>query len=68
MIKLNFDLEDVMVDINTTVPLGLILNELITNSMKHAFPDGREGVINVEFHRKDDEFYSDHRGHRGGIP
>jgi len=55
-IGLNFDLEDVMVDINTTVPLGLILNELITNSMKHAFPDGREGVINVEFHRKNDEF------------
>ena len=55
-IGLNFDLEDVMVDINTTVPLGLILNELITNSMKHAFPDGREGVINVEFHRTDDEF------------
>ena len=32
--------EEVMVDINTAIPLGLIVNELVSNSMKHAFPDG----------------------------
>jgi len=36
--------------------VGLILNELVTNSMKHAFPDGRGGEINIEFHKKGDEF------------
>jgi two-component system, sensor histidine kinase PdtaS len=37
-IKLNLNVEDVMLDINTAIPLGLILNELLTNSMKYAFP------------------------------
>jgi PAS domain S-box-containing protein len=54
-IDLNMDLENLMVDINTTVPLGLIVNELITNSMKHAFKEG-EGEINIIFHKKGDEF------------
>ncbi len=55
-VKLHMDLENVMVDINTTVPLGLIVNELVTNSMKHAFPDGEKGEINIEFHKQEDEF------------
>ena len=56
LINLNMDLENLMVDINTTVPLGLIVNELITNSMKHAFTEGSKGEINIIFHKKDDEF------------
>lgn len=55
-IKLNINADNEMVDIDTTVPLGLILNELVTNSMKYAFPDGAEGEIDIEFHKDDDEF------------
>lgn len=42
---------DLVLDLDTMVPLGLILNELITNSFKHAFLDGREGFINLRIHR-----------------
>ena len=57
IIKLNLDIADVMVDINTAIPLGLIVNELISNSMKHAFPDGRSGIIDIIF-KSDNGTYS----------
>ena len=55
-VRLQMNIDDVNIDINTAIPLGLILNELITNSMKHAFPDGREGTISISFGKKDDGF------------
>jgi two-component sensor histidine kinase len=50
LIRLKMNLEDVFLDIQTAIPCGLILNELITNSLRHAFPDGRGGDITVELH------------------
>jgi PAS domain S-box-containing protein len=38
------------VDINTAIPLGLIMTELVSNSLKHAFPAGRTGTITVGLH------------------
>lgn len=52
-IKLNMEVEDLMVDINTAIPLGLIVNELVSNSMKHAFTGRKSGNITIEFTLKD---------------
>jgi two-component sensor histidine kinase len=41
-------MDDIMANIDTLVPVGLIMNELISNSLKHAFPDGRKGSISIE--------------------
>ncbi len=38
IIKTKMDLDKILLDIDTAIPLGLILNELISNSLKHAFP------------------------------
>ena len=47
-IKLKITADDTLLDINTAVPLGLIINELVSNSLKHGFPKGGEGKINIE--------------------
>jgi len=55
-VRLNIKVEDLMLDINTAIPLGLILNELVSNSMKHAFPEGRKGEITIELHSTDSKY------------
>ncbi|GAB3800034.1 hypothetical protein GCM10028819_24540 [Spirosoma humi] len=44
-------------DVTLAVPLGLIINEAITNSLKYAFPSGRSGNIQVELKRLDYQDY-----------
>ena len=46
-VRLRLDVGDAALDINTAVPCGLIVNELVTNALKHAFPGGREGEVKV---------------------
>lgn len=47
-IKLVLSGEPLTVDLNTAIPLGLIANELITNSLKHGFPGGRAGELRID--------------------
>ncbi len=56
-IRLMIKVGDVFFDVNTAIPCGLIINELVSNSIKHAFPDGRTGEINIELQPEADEKY-----------
>jgi PAS domain S-box-containing protein len=47
-IALTVDADKVSLNVNTAIPYGLILNELISNCLKHAFPDERAGEIRIE--------------------
>lgn len=46
-IRFHTDIKDIYLDINKAIPCGLIINELLTNSIKHAFPDGKSGEIKI---------------------
>jgi two-component sensor histidine kinase len=47
-IKLDLDIQDVNLDIDSVVPIGLIINELVTNSLKHAFDESKEGTLFIK--------------------
>jgi PAS domain S-box-containing protein len=55
-VQLILELEELDLDINTAIPLGLILNELLTNSMKYAFPNGECGNILINFYKSDSNY------------
>ncbi|MBU7029835.1 MAG: PAS domain-containing protein [Theionarchaea archaeon] len=46
-VSLVIEVEDVSLGIDTAIPCGLIINELVSNSLKHAFPDRRKGEITI---------------------
>ncbi len=47
-VSLQVDVEDeILLTIERAIPSGLILRELVTNALKHAFPDGRKGTLSV---------------------
>jgi PAS domain S-box-containing protein len=50
-VKLQTEYESIMVDIASAIPLGLIIGELLSNSLKYAFPNGRAGVITIGLRR-----------------
>jgi two-component sensor histidine kinase len=51
--EIDIRLEDLSIDKDGAMPLGLIVNEVVSNTFKHAFVDGRKGVITVTLERTD---------------
>jgi two-component sensor histidine kinase len=50
-VTLDVDTEPVALPVDKAIPCGLILNELITNALKHAYPGGRAGEVRVSLHQ-----------------
>ncbi len=54
-VRLVFDVEDTTLDVDVAIPVGLIVNELITNSLKHAFPQAASGNIYIRLRQLSEE-------------
>ncbi|HEY9658182.1 MAG TPA: ATP-binding protein, partial [Allocoleopsis sp.] len=52
-IQLDIQVDNVRLDIETIIPCGLIINELVSNALKYAFPNDRTGEIQVKFSQTD---------------
>ncbi len=57
-VSFRIDVSPLQLDVSQAVPIGLILNEAITNSIKYAFTGNREGIIAISFKQSEEGHYT----------
>ncbi|NML56822.1 histidine kinase dimerization/phosphoacceptor domain -containing protein [Chryseobacterium cheonjiense] len=67
-IRFALNIDKVDFPLSHSVPIGLILNEAVTNSIKYAFPGNNEGVITINLNKENDKFHLTVRDNGMGIP
>ena len=67
-IELVTKVDDVQLGVELAIPCGLIINELVTNALKHAFPAGSGGKVEIELTQGEDGFVLCVRDNGVGIP
>jgi two-component sensor histidine kinase len=67
-IKIGLQIEDVFLDVDTAIPCGLIINELLSNALKHAFPNNRPGRVDISFRHDQNEYVLEIADNGVGFP
>jgi two-component sensor histidine kinase/HAMP domain-containing protein len=69
VVRLNLHIESTILNVDTAIPCGLVINELVSNSLKYAFPDGKQGQIFISLRREGDDNFALVVGDTGiGLP
>ena len=68
LIELNLKTDEVTLNLDLSIPCGLIINELLSNSLKYAFPNARKGEINIELFIKGENVYLIIKDNGVGLP
>ncbi|MEP6361171.1 MAG: sensor histidine kinase, partial [Balneola sp.] len=67
-VNIEFDLDQIELEITQAIPCGLILNEILTNSYKHAFAGRKKGEIFISFKNFEDKIIYKVRDNGVGLP
>jgi two-component sensor histidine kinase len=73
-VKVNINIDDLNLDVDTMIPLGLVLNELVSNSFKYAFPqdavhkENRIGILNILLEEKNEKLHLKVSDNGAGFP
>jgi PAS domain S-box-containing protein len=67
-ITLTRSVDDISISIDTAMPLGMVLNELISNSLRHGFPGDRNGEIWIDMHSGGGDIILEYRDNGIGLP
>jgi PAS domain S-box-containing protein len=57
-VALEIDIDEITLNIDTAIPCGLIINELVSNALKYAFPDNQAGSIRIHLHAEGDRDFT----------
>lgn len=52
-VEVILDCDEILLNLNQAIPFGLLVNELLSNSLKHGFPDGRRGAVTISVRRRE---------------
>ena len=68
-ISFNVDMDDLFLTVNQAIPCGMVINEIVSNSLKYAFDDSMDkGMVNISMHRDRKALYMDIKDNGKGIP
>jgi two-component sensor histidine kinase len=56
-VKVSTNIDDLNLDVDTMIPLGLVLNELVSNSFKYAFTEDKKGVLDILLEEKENQLH-----------
>ncbi len=69
LIRLTTHIDNIFLNVNTAIPCGLIISELVSNALKHAYPDGNQGEIVISFTQNEAGTYTQTvRDYGAGLP
>jgi two-component sensor histidine kinase len=67
-VDLKVDVEEILLGVDEAIPCGVIVNEMVSNSLKHAFPGDRPGTIVVSFREVGDDYTMVFKDDGVGLP
>ena len=56
-VEVRMDMDEIELEVDTAIPIGLIVNELLTNSMKYAFPNKASGVVTIKLKKANSQLF-----------